>query len=683
MTVEILRLTGLRGDEGDQAASALLADYRSHPDLSRLLVIDDTIALIGHSAAYERLLTSRRLDHLLCVAVGPRAADNREFRFPGNIGGGQGSAVLWVSEPHGIDWRLAASAIAVGHSGNSASGLHHLIELLSVDEVFDRVCEIAKRVPGGVANPGLRLAGADNEAARFAAALVMAIRRLTRPASGPAPVENSLFTALQGVRPGSASLAEDGELSRYREDVVTSAASASDALTQLAGIGGLLGLSQPSVRTHVISAGSALGAFRERVARLLRDAHAPSGLSEKQRGQLKAAGVRLLDPSPAIADGVTGAGAVGGTGGGATGTGSGRSAVYGAIAEAVRGGDSLPRVTRRLNLTATALDHGGSASYRPEVDQVCPPSLVRRLAEPPSPPRPPRWWLPTAGALAAVLGALAAGWSVAAGVAVGGLALVIMVAAAVWPWRARVSAWRRQLALDEAVHSADALADLVATVAAREWSGGNLILDEITRIRIALDGVTRQLTEHADAAGDPGGGARASRAARLSESLISGLRDLVLAVLAAGSATASAIGQAAFEQARAKTAQLVTDWTEYARTHGALARPPFATFTANDVPYADEGEMAEITEAVQHDPREVMWQLCTPTDLSALDVADAPQVVAFAPRLTKPSLAEVLPPDTVWTSSGAHAGLLRLVPLRAGIASPSWTADERHLEPPL
>ena len=270
-----------------------------------------------------------------------------------------------------------------------------------------------------------------------------------------------------------------------------------------------------------------------------------------------------------------------------------------------------------------------------------------------------------------------------AGVAVGVLALAVMMAAAAGSWRAQVGAWRRQLALDEAVHAADALAGLVTTVAAREWPGGNVTLDEIARARIALDGVTKQLTEHADAAGQPGTRAQASRASRLGESLMPGLRDLVLVGLAAGSATASTGGQASFEQARAKTGELLEEWAASARESGVLAPPRFATFTANDVPYADEGEVAEITEAVQHDPREMMWQLCRPADLSALDVVGPPQVVAFAPRLTRQPLADVLPPDTVWTSSGAHAGLIRLVPLRAGIASSSWTADQQHLEPPL
>jgi len=668
MTVEVLRLTGLLGEDADATASALVADVRAHPDLTRLLVIDDTAALIGHSAVYERLLTSHRLDHLICVAVGPRAGDGREFRFPGNIGGGRGSAVLWVGDPHGIDWRLAASAIAVGHSGNLASGLHHLIELLSVDEVFDRVCEIARHVPGGVASPGLRLTGADDEAVSFAAALVMAIRRLIGPGSGLAPADSGPFSALQVTRPGTARLAEGGRLSQDHEDVNTGAASASRELALLAGFGGLLGLEQPSIRDHVIETGTALGAFRDEVTRLLQVAHAPGGLTDKQRAELEKAGVRLPEAPPVAANGR------------AAGADSARSTVYEATAGAIRGGDTLPQVTRRLNQTAGTLERGGSASYLPEVGRACPPALVSRLTGPPSPPRPPRWWLPAAVILAAVLGALAGLWSAAAGVVVGVLALAAGVAGTAWSWRAQVADYRRRLALDEAVRSADALSDLIAAVAAREWSG-NVTLDEVDRARIALDGVTSKLAEYAGDADDPGRGAGTARAARLSESLTPGLRDLVLAVLKDVSGTASVIGQAAFEQARAKTAELVRAWTDHARQHGVLAPPPFATYTANDVPYAHEGEMAEIAGAVQHDPREVMWQLCAPTDLSALDVGGAPQVVVFAPRLTRPPLADLLPQDTVWTSSGALAGLIRLVPLRAGIASASWTTDQQPSEP--
>jgi hypothetical protein len=654
MTVEILRLSGRPGADAAKEAAALLAD-RERPDLSRLLVVDDTAALLDHAPVYERLLTSRRLDHLLCVAVGPRAGDGRELRFPANISGAQGSAVLWVSDPLGIDWRLAASAIANVRPGNSASGLHHLVELLSVDEVFDRVCEIAKRVPGGVASPGLRLAGADDEAASLAAALAVAARRLTEPTSAPAPMDNQPFPMLYSPLPGPVSLTEDGELSRCREQVIDSAAVASEAAAKLANTGGL---GQSDARADVVQVGSALGALRERVIRLLREAHAPRGLTDKQRGQLAAVGVRLPAPPPQAQEG---------------------SVVYRAIAEAVRGGDTLPRVTTRLNLTASALDHAGSASYLPRVDQACPPELVRRLTEPPPQPRPQPWWLPTAVVLAAVLGVLAGQWNTAIGVVVSVVALAAAVAAIAVRWRTQVAAWRTELALDDAVPAADALAGLVTTVAAKEWSGDHETLDAVTRARIALDGVTKGLTE---LPGDPGRGPQAARAARLGESLVPGLRDLVLTVLAgattAGGATTttSSGGQTAFEQAKARTAELVDDWTEHARKHGALVPPPFASFTASSVPYADEAEIAQVTEAAQHDPREVMWQLCAPADLSALDASGAPLVVTFAPRLTRPPLADVLPSDTVWTSSGAHAGLLRLVPLRGGIPIPSWISAE-------
>ena len=311
MTVEILRLSGLRGRDPDQAVRALLADL-TRPDLSRLLVVDDTAVLLEHSAVYERLLTSRRLDHLLCLAVGPRAADKKDFRYPGNISGGQGSAVLWVSDPVGVDWRLAASAIARVHGRSSANGLHHLVELLSVDEVFDRVCDMARHVPGGVASPGIRLAGADDEAANFAAALVLAIQQFTGPGSGATVGDDEPFTALQSAPRSPAGLAEGGVLAQQRDGVVASAAAASEAAGQLAGVGGLLGLRQPAARAHVVAAGSALDAFRNRVTRLLRDMHAPGGLTERHRGRLgrPECGCRIRpparEPGPRIAAGCLG-----------------------------------------------------------------------------------------------------------------------------------------------------------------------------------------------------------------------------------------------------------------------------------------------------------------------------------------------------------------------------------------
>ncbi len=667
MTVEILRLSG--ADDGD-AVGALLDDYRAHPDLSRLLVIDDTAALFDHLAVYERLLTSRRLDHLLCVAVGPRPADSGEFRFPANISGAQGSAVIWVGDRDGIDSRLAASAVAVGHTGNSESGLHHLVGLLSVDEVFDRVCEIARNVPGGVMSPGLRLTGTEDEGARFAAALVLAIQRLTAADPVSAARADEPFTVLLAAPAGPVGLAEHGELSRYRQHVIDSAALASDALPRYAGIDGLLSRDRSGVYGQVRETAAALGAFRDLAARLLTDANTQGELTETQRGLLTAAGVRL----PELPEAAAGAGECLAGDGPIPPSDPEGSAVSKTIAGAILGGDTLPQIVRRLNLTASALAHPGSASYLPGLDEICPAALVDRLTGAPPPPLASRW-LPWTGALPVVLGVLVGTWKPAAGAVVGLLALLAVVAVVVSSWHTRVTAWQRELRLDEAPQAADEVARLVSTVAAREWCGGNATPAEVTRVRIAILAVSDELARHAEAAHP---GTRTARTAQLSEALLPGLCDLVLAAVQAGIAPANAGGEAVSARAQAKAAQLLGQWQEDVRTGGALVRPRFATSDTGNLGYAGEDEVAAIAAAILHDPREVMWQLCAPADLGALDMAAAPQLMALAPRFTRQRLAEMLPRDTIWTSSGEQAGLLRLVPLHAGIICPVWTADEQH-----
>src|SRR5215469_9963764 len=166
MTVEILRLSGKETTEAEQAANTLL-DLRTGPrDLRNLLVLDDTALLDQHAPVYRRLDTAGRVEDMLCVAVGPRAGNDRVLRLPGNLGGTQGSPVVWVSDPSGIDWRVAPAAIALGHPPSKASGLDHLVELLSVEDMFKRVHKtLIYKVPGRVASPGLWLAGADDEAA--------------------------------------------------------------------------------------------------------------------------------------------------------------------------------------------------------------------------------------------------------------------------------------------------------------------------------------------------------------------------------------------------------------------------------------------------------------------------------------------------------------------------------------
>jgi len=611
MTVEILWLTGLAADDALAAANTLLDDLGGHPDLRRLLVLDDTPMLVPHMPTYQRLLTARRVQYLLCAALGTGAGDGGRWELPGHLGSTQGSGVLWVGDPLGVDWRATAASVALGRPGGPTSGLDLLIELLSVDEVFDRAHAVmTTSVPNGVASPGLRLAGTEDEAATFAGALAVAIRRLTEP--GPGPGADGPFPELLPAVLGGVTLAEGGELARCQADIADSVQAGTAALARLSGPGGRFRRSA-GVHEHVVEAGAALADLRYQVDQLLRAANAAVEPTDNQRGRVQAAGVQL----PAVAE----EGTIPGVGP--------RSPVYQTIADALRGGDTLALVTRRLTLTERELKRHGSASYLAEVEQRCPAALLERLADPPR--RPSRQ----------------AGDGKAA----------------------------RDLGLGEAARAADALADLVVAVANREWSGNTAGDAGVVRARIALSGVAQTLTEHADAVGGAAGAARSARLARLGEALIPVLCELVLSVLAAEAASPSAGGQEAFERARARTAELLAEWSRHAHAKGVLAQPAFAATQPHDVPSAREDDVAEIKESVLYAPDEVMWQLCAVDDLILLDTALTPSAVRFAPRLNRDMLGGRLPPDTVWTSSGTYAGLIRLVPLRAGVAVTTWGSD--------
>jgi hypothetical protein len=299
------------------------------------------------------------------------------------------------------------------------------------------------------------------------------------------------------------------------------------------------------------------------------------------------------------------------------------------IGDAIRGGDTIPLVARRLALTERELKRGGSASYLPEVEQRCPASLLARLADPPR-------------------------------------------------RHAGGGDGQRELGLDEAAQAADRLADLVLTAANREWSPATPTPGVVASLRIALDGAGKTLTAYP---GEVGRAARGARLARLGETLTPTLLELVLKVLTTESGSPSTDGQHAFENARDRTAGLLADWTSEVQANGVLSRPSFATASVPEAPYGGEDDVAEIKEAVKYEPAQVMWQLCGSGDLGALDVSVSPQVVWFAPRLNRDMLVGALPPETVWTSSGSYAGLLRLVPLRAGVASSHWGGDVPPSDP--
>jgi hypothetical protein len=615
VTVEILPLSGLPAAGARQAADALL-DLDTGPDrLERLLVLDDTALLDEHGPVYEHIDTAKRVEKLLCVTVGPRTGDGRKLELPGNLGGVQGWPVLWVSRPGGINWRVAKSAVANRHPGTASATLdqHPLVRLLSVDEMFDRVHKtFLDNVPHRVASPGLWLAGADDEAATFAGALAVAIRRVCEP--GPASGEP--FGDLLPARAGGASLSETGPLARYLGRIAEMDREASRALEKAGGLGSMLKRGDSGVQRYVIKVGEALTDLRELIVQVLRDAGVagPGGeLTANQRDLVRNAGLEFEAETAQHHQSRTAA--------------IEQSLIYRTLARAVKGGDPIPLVARRLTETERQVARRGSASYLAEVERYCSPTLLMRLAD--APQRAPR--------------------------------------------HASVEEARRELGLDEAQAARQALTDLVLTVANREWSPTGVTPRELAGARTALDGTRKALTEHASTAGSVRGGARGARLSRLGESLLPVLCDLVLQAVALELASPSATGQEALRAAHKKTTDMLAEWTRHVKAHGVTARPSFASSSADDTSHLMEDDVTGVLEALQYPARDEMWQLCGPGDLSALDVDVPPIPIRFASRLSRDALIGRVPgEEPVWTSSGSFAGLLRLVPLLAGVAYSGW-----------
>ena len=721
MTGQVQRLTlsGLDAPDAVASAAVLLGD-RSVRDLTRLLVIDDTDMLTGHEAAYRLLLTSGRLTRLLCVAVG-MLGGRSEIELPGNISSGQGSTVLWVGDPLGIDLELTADAVAMARPVGVRTGLLDLLEILNSHEVYDRVRDLVSQMPGGVVNPGLRLADAGERDIAFPAALAWAIRQLTRDDQSG---EAEPIVQLRDLYSSPPRLLDKSELFQAGEDCAAHARQAAGALAAQGPLSRLLGVGQPSreVLADVKAAGDALTRLRDQVARLLEDANAPGGLTEQQQELLADTGVvvsrgeiwedRSPGSRPETPAGVT----------------------RKAIADRIRAGDSLTVVVSRLVATERVLTFRGSLAYLPEVDQRCPPELVSTLRDPPPLPRP-QWWLPMAAAaigLVAGLGALVGAavgvvvtlaWDgvlaasagerrgaeagadraalaanlvaglagTAGGVAIGEaikpkpaeaaafavLAVVLGVVAAATAWRARAASWDEELEPMRAVAAARGLTDLVTEVAAKEWSVSSASLEAVARARITVQGSCDQLRDYAEKVeSGTKRGWQELRVAAVGRILLPTLRELPIALLEPQPTAGVPDGQGNYQDAKSRTGDLVQRWALAADESGPLVRPPFAMPDEQDGADISEEELDATRSAAGYDPRGTMCQLCLARELAMLDMTGDLEVVPFAPHAAKKSLLHVLPNDTVWGHSSQRAGLLRLVPFWGNVRV-VW-ADEKQ-----
>jgi len=618
MTVQILSLFGLSVAEATQAADEILdINMDTAPEtLERLLLLEGTETLHEHAPVYQRLDSAHRVGKFLCVTVGPRGGDGGKLELPGNLGG-QGWPVLWVSRLGGINWRMAKAAVANRHPGNVPAAIdqHPLVGLLSIDEIFDRVHErFLEEVPVRVASPGLWLAGADDEAATFAGALALAIRRVSEPGPGT----EAAFGELLPARAGGARLSENGPLARYLGRVSEMDREASHALARQGGFGGMLKRGDGGVPRYLTKVGEALTDLRDLVVQLLQEANvggAVAAMTANQRDLVRNAGVEFDAEASPQSSAMAGFVAE-------------QSLIYRSLARAIAGGDSIPLVAKRLTVTERQIARHGSASYLPEVEIRCPSSLLARLGD--ATRRVPRH-----GAVAEVRG---------------------------------------ELGLDAAARAALALKDLILAVANQEWSPTSVTSRELAGTRAALDGTRKALTEYASTVAGIRGGTRGARLSRLSESRFPVLCDLVLHAVALELASPSANGQEALRSAHDRAVGMLEEWTRHVQADGVAAQPPFASATAHDAVNLLEDDVATARDALLYPVRNEMWQLCEPDDLGALNVDAPPVTIRFASRLTRGALLGTVPGDEpVWTSSGSFAGLLRLVSLRPGVASSDWS----------
>ncbi|MFI6497918.1 hypothetical protein [Nonomuraea typhae] len=710
MSPRVIRLD-LRGsgDGATDEVAALLSDDSQH-DLTSLLVVDEVAALGRHRLAYETLLASRYTDEVLCVVVGRTDADPPRIALPGSLT--QAAGVLWVPDPCGIDWRLAAAAPAIrrDRGGGPEAGLTCLLDVLTLSDVFRETLRLIERIPGLVANPGIRLAWISDGRGDFLPALRAACMRILTSGTGRAPD----FPASPAAPPADRPL-------RLRKGgpLASQVSQARAAVDEAAALGDELGEAMALISgtvpadTAMAAAGQSLGLLRDKLEELLIAAHATARLEAGHEEAIDRAGVILPQPDEFDAAGT-------------------RDSISAYVGSGLDACIPLPRLIDGLDRHQGKLMPRGSRALVPALREACPDALVRRLCNP-EPMPGPQPWLPAVGALTAAMTALspfglASGvlmallWTLlitltvlrepgaqlightgalclnSAAAGAGGAVTALLVTdplpQPVWPlllvaamaiagwtvresWRTRTMSWLAACDLDQAEKAIDELLS-VAAAAAAEWAQAGARVetaDAVARMNAALAHVAAVIGDHVD---QPGGhlngpGHRDRRAEHFLADLVRAAMAPRLRALEAGSTADHGA------QASQKTVELFAEWEEHVTEHGTHDPPPFATEWVIEAATGSDEDLTELTEAASHDPHTSMWQLCLAQDLSLLDVgSEPPVVVRFAPQHCRTAMEGSLPAGITWVPSARHAGTLRLVPVRPGVAYQSW-ADE--LEP--
>ena len=602
----LLRLDGLSAEQAVQAVAELMDIDSGLDNAQYVLVLDEAARLSDHQWAYQRLDASYRVEQLICIAQGPR--DQKELSLPGNLGGSQGSPVLWVSDPIGVDWRPGRAVVAVAPEGNF---LDRLVEVLSTAEVFRAVYGlVSERLPGRVANPGLRLARDDVKATVFARALVAAIDGLFTPAPGLRDTYHGLVPAELPPAAGRVVLDEGLTLAQARDHVRDLVAAANSEVARIVGLG--RAFRRGDIRDRAIDIGAALADLRGIVIEFLTRGEADAARGTE--GSLpQAFGIRFAPGPEAPAT----------------------SPFRQLVTAAIRRGTDLPDLSGLLEVGQQNALQRWQELYRPQVEEACPQALLDKLADPPS------GWRAYAGAQRKL------NLDDATRAARDLVTLVLDIAAREWSPAAPTPA---------------ELSELHAVLVGVQQA----LVAYADRARVASAvpfGVTGPETE----------GDRSARLAEGIAPVLQDLVIQTLDSQAASPDRSEAEVQvAASGQAAALLEEWTRHVAEHgllSRPPFAVSQVEAGAYAQ----YWEE-EIDEIREALQAPIGSEMRQLCSASDLGLIDVNAPRQAVRFASRLFTDSFTSGGLPeqDLVRTSSGSYAGTIRLLPLVRGTAVSYW-----------
>ena len=699
-----------RAEEALQEVARLLSDY-SNPDLRLLLVLDTPQTLTKHALVYEELWRSRRVEKLLSIAVGPLILPEG-LQIPGSIGPDGDSGVIWVGDLDGVNWGLTAPAIAVTHTDEkSEAGLDKLLNILSMPEVFRTSLALIADIPERVASPGLNIFEVTASQSMFLIALNRCIKKtldLVTPdlRAGIATIADKAW-AVDKIR---SAVIPTGRLAVARDRCLTQAKALTDTVDSLSTSAALYGVGKLGAKVHdlAVSAGTELNSYRSDAQTLV------ATRAAERADRLYDWGVRPMAGSDSTHDDIAAA-----------------------IESSVQAGEPLAVVSLRLRDYERKMRAQGDLSYSEQIEHVSPHALAQRFTEP-EPTAGPEPWLVAVAATAVAVASLGRSLGIVGGLVValtwmgllgltivrapggrladhrgsliadgiaavfglaGGIVLArilnppllvgvigfviglgAVIVAATFSWRVRTRRWRDTLQAEDIGKAAAALTSIVIAASNREWSASESRQDTMITAKAAVDGATSGLQAYQqkldqDLPPDP---IMHSSRPEFDAYVCGALNRLVSnALRPILRASKPGTPREHEEWARKRVGELLAEWEEHVYNYGPLDLPEFAKGQGAQASALSDNDIAIITTIITDDPRDTMWQLCRSAEIRLLDTG-IPKVpcVRFAPETVHESSSGVFSVETIWISSTKHAGMLRLVPVRPGLASRTWLTND-------